>query len=86
MNDLMLNARPAPYRRDLTGEDLRYEFRLLMAKHVKVGDVLTIPKAVLIKAGPGDWPTPPWPWRMWEEPDGSGLKVQRLPDTTEFGS
>lgn len=79
MNDLMLNSMPAPYRRDLSGDDFVYEIGLLYDK-MQEGDVLSFPLCVLARLpGLSEIPKPNWSWEIWHEPANYVWKIKRLP-------
>ena len=58
--DITLNGKPAPYRRDLRGEDLAYEIYLIMQNYMtEAGHQLRIPLSILDNAK-GSILTPPF--------------------------
>lgn len=79
MNDVAtFNGRPAPYRRDLRGDDLIYELRLLLDK-LQVGDTLRIHRKFLWAAGASlEHVLPPsYPHTRWSETESADLCVRR---------
>lgn len=63
---VLLNDRPAPYRRDLTGADLEYELTLLLSK-LQPGDTLSIERGAFMKMGArlSDVLVPAYPHTRW---------------------
>lgn len=57
-NDVTINGRVAPYRRDLEGRDLAYEFHLMLSR-LEIGDTLVIPHVVFVRLGPDNEVTQP---------------------------
>lgn len=79
MQDVVtLNGMPAPYRRDMTGDDLVDELRLLLDK-LQVGDTLRIHRTFLWQAGASldDVLPPTYPHTRWSEPESADLCVRR---------
>lgn len=66
-NDVTINGRVAPYRRDLEGRDLAYEFHLMLSR-LEIGDTLVIPHVVFVRLGPDNEVTPPpYPHTRWRD-------------------
>jgi hypothetical protein len=74
-----LNERPAPYRRDLRGDDLVYELILLMER-LKPGDTLRIHRKALWSAGGSldDVIPPPYRHDRWTDSKSGDLCIKRL--------
>lgn len=82
-DDVMLWRRdswiPAPYRRDLEGEQLIYELQLCLRNHVKPGEALLIPFSFMIKAGRAVNLSPmiPWPALVTYDQDRQHWRILR---------
>ena len=75
-NDVMINASPMRYRRDLRGSDLAYEF-FLMLDRLRIGDELIIPNEVFVKLDGHDVSPPPYPHTRWRDDRDNALRVRR---------
>jgi hypothetical protein len=77
MQDVTINGAAAPYRRDLRGADLAYEFCLMLDK-LRPGDTLIIPNSVFVHLGPDhEVSPPPYPHTRWRDARGESLCVRR---------
>jgi hypothetical protein len=73
-----VNDMPAPYRRDLRGDDLIYELLLLMDK-LQPGDTLRIHRRFLWEAGASleNVLPPTYAHERWSDPVTSDLCIKR---------
>lgn len=73
-----LNGSPAPYRRDLRGEDLVYELLMLLDR-LEPGDTLRISYGGMIEAGVAfaDVLAPAYPHKRWRELPSGDICVTR---------
>ena len=75
--DVTINGAAAPYRRDLRGADLAYEFCLYATK-LRPGDTLIIPEQCVRSPGPDhEVSPPPYPHTRWRDARGESLCAAR---------
>ncbi|NBW19735.1 MAG: hypothetical protein EBR82_68360 [Caulobacteraceae bacterium] len=74
-----VNDMPAPYLRDLRGDDLIHELVLLMDRLLP-GDTLRIHRRFLLEAGASlEHVLPPtYPHERWSEPETADLCIKRM--------
>lgn len=79
MNDIvLLNDRPAPYRRDLRGPDLEYELMLLLNK-LQPGDTLSIDRRAFMEHGArlANVIVPAYAHKRWVTDDDQQFHIRR---------